>query len=150
MVFDRPSKQPSPRNVWRFRGIIVLIVSRSSSPEVCDVHSRSLEASRSCVGTAERDDILWFRCIFGASRKGPLRARCDYHAASSHESWCCAGGASSQSLAQSDSDSESVTPRRSLAAHSFAYSFRSRPRATTLPNIFSSFCFSMTSAGERP
>ena len=41
------------------------IVSRSSSPEVCHVHSGSLEASRSRVGIAERDDILWFRCIVG-------------------------------------------------------------------------------------
>ena len=32
-------------------------------PEVCDVHSRSLEASRSRVGIAERDDILWLRCV---------------------------------------------------------------------------------------
>jgi len=32
-------------------------------------------------GIAERNDILWFRCVFGASREGPLRARCDHHAA---------------------------------------------------------------------
>jgi len=34
----------------------------------------------------ERDNILWFRCIFGASGKGPLHAKCDHHAAFSHES----------------------------------------------------------------
>ena len=49
----------------------------------CYADTRSLEASRSRVGIAERDDILWFRCIFGASGKGPLRARCDHHAARS-------------------------------------------------------------------
>ena len=68
-----------------FRSIIVVIVSRSSSWEVCHVHSGSLEAGRSRVGIAERDDIFRFRCVFGASRKGPLRARCDHHAARSRE-----------------------------------------------------------------
>jgi hypothetical protein len=33
--------------------------------EVCHVRSGSLEASRSRVRIAERDDILWFRCIVG-------------------------------------------------------------------------------------
>lgn len=33
-----------------------VIVKCSSSPEVCDVHSRSLEAGRSRVGIAEWDD----------------------------------------------------------------------------------------------
>jgi hypothetical protein len=49
-----------------FRSIMMVIVRRSSSPEVCHVHCRSLEASRSRVGLAERDDILWFRCVVGA------------------------------------------------------------------------------------
>jgi hypothetical protein len=80
-------------NVWGFRSIIAVIVRRSSSPEVWHVHSRSLEASRSRVGIAERDDILWFRCIFGASRKGPLRPRCDHRTALIGESGCCASGA---------------------------------------------------------
>ncbi len=53
------------RKVWFFRSIIEVIVSRSSSPEVCHVHSGSLEASRSRVGIAERDDILWLRCVVG-------------------------------------------------------------------------------------
>ncbi len=44
-----------------------------------------MEASRSRVGIAERDDIFWFRCIFGDSRKGPLRSRCDHKAARSRE-----------------------------------------------------------------
>jgi hypothetical protein len=44
--------------------IIAVIVRRSSSPEVCHADSRSLEASRSRVGTAERDDLFWFRCFF--------------------------------------------------------------------------------------
>jgi hypothetical protein len=55
------------RNVpWGSRTIISGIVNCSASPEVCRVHSRSMEASRSGVGIAERDDILWFRCFFGA------------------------------------------------------------------------------------
>jgi len=47
------------------RRIIEVTVSRSSSPEVCHVHSGSLEAGRSRVGIAERHDICWFRCIVG-------------------------------------------------------------------------------------
>ena len=48
--------------------------------------------SFSC-GIAERDDICWVRCIFGASRKGPLRARRDHHAARSRENGYGAIGA---------------------------------------------------------
>lgn len=81
------------KGVWFFRSIIAVIASRSSSPEVCYAHPRSLEASRSRVGIAERDDILWFRCIFGASRKGSLRARCDYLTALVGESGRGASGA---------------------------------------------------------
>jgi hypothetical protein len=36
----------------------LLLGRRSSSPEVCRAHSRSLEASGSRVGIAERDDIF--------------------------------------------------------------------------------------------
>jgi len=49
-----------------FRSIIALIVSRSLSPEVLPCRFSFLEASRSRVGIAERDDILWFRCVVGA------------------------------------------------------------------------------------
>jgi hypothetical protein len=45
------------KSVLGIRSIIFVIVNRSSSAEVCDVHSRSLEASRSRVGIAEWDDI---------------------------------------------------------------------------------------------
>ena len=61
----RNRKRTDEKVRLNFRSIIALIVSRSSSPEVCDVYPRSLEASRSRVGIAERDDILWFRCIVG-------------------------------------------------------------------------------------
>ena len=37
--------------------------------------------------------FCWFRCVFGASRKGPLRARCDHHAARSRENGYGAIGA---------------------------------------------------------
>ena len=57
------------KSVWVFRSIIAVIVSRSSSPEVCDVHSRSLEASRSRVGIAEWDDTGQFCCIFAACKE---------------------------------------------------------------------------------
>jgi len=53
----------------------------------------ALEAGRCRVGIAERDDIVWFCGIFGASRKGPLRARCDHHAAGSRENGCGSIGA---------------------------------------------------------
>ena len=59
----------------------------------CHADSRSLEASRSRVGIAERDDILWLRCIFSASRKGPLRARGDHQAALFRENGWRASGA---------------------------------------------------------
>ena len=55
-------------------------------PEVCHAHSDPFEAGRSRVGIAERDDLPWFRCVVGTGRKRPLRARCDHHAAFSHES----------------------------------------------------------------
>ena len=47
----------SQKKFLGIRSIIFVIVNRSSSAEVCDVHSRSLEASRSRVGIAEWDDI---------------------------------------------------------------------------------------------
>jgi hypothetical protein len=53
----------------------------------------ALEAGRCRGGIAERDDIVWFCGIFGASRKGPLRARCNHHTALIRESGCCASGA---------------------------------------------------------
>src|ERR1039457_2528558 len=81
------------KGVWRFSHYNNGNLSCSSSAEVCHVHSRSLEAGRSSVGIAERDDILWFRCIIGASRKGPLRSGCDHHAAPLGENGCCARGA---------------------------------------------------------
>jgi hypothetical protein len=81
------------KGVWRFSQYNNGNLSRSSSAEVCYVHSRSLEAGRSSVGIAERDDICWIRGVFGASRKGPLRARCDHHAASSRENGYGAIGA---------------------------------------------------------
>ena len=67
-----------------------------------------MEASRSRVGIAERDDIFWFRCIFRASRKRPLRAGCDHHAALLRENGRCANGAI-EALSQSGSHSESLT-----------------------------------------
>ena len=76
-----------------FRSIIMVISAVLSSAEVCHEHSRSLEAGRSSVGIAERDDICWFRCVFGASRQRPLRARYDHHAARSRENGYGAIGA---------------------------------------------------------
>ena len=37
--------------------------------------------------------FCWFRCVFCASGKGPVRARCDHHAARSDENGRCANGA---------------------------------------------------------
>jgi hypothetical protein len=88
-----------------------VIVGRSSSLEVCHVHSRSLEASRSRVGIAERDDICWFRCVFGASRKRPVRAKGEDHAARSREADYGAIGTTTEALQQDGADSESVDLR---------------------------------------
>src|ERR1700722_13074072 len=77
---------------WDFRRIMAVIVSALRPGRFCHVHSHSLEASRSRLGIAERDDTGWFPCIVGASRKGPLRARRDHYAAFSRQSWCCSIG----------------------------------------------------------
>ena len=47
----------SQKKFLGLRSIMFVIVNRFSSAEVCDVHSRSLEARRSRVGIAEWDDI---------------------------------------------------------------------------------------------
>ena len=62
----RNSDKMSTKCLGVFGSIITVTVRRSSSPEVCHVHSGSLEASRSRVGIVERDDILWFRRIVGS------------------------------------------------------------------------------------
>jgi hypothetical protein len=115
----------------------------------CHADSHSLETRRSRVGIVERDDIFWFRCIFGASRKGPLCARCDDHSGTSPENGRCTSGAT-KALPQSASDSESVRARRFFLLICLLSLFGHVLARLALPNIFSSFCFSMTSAGERP
>jgi hypothetical protein len=83
----------------------------------CHANSRSLEAGRYCVGIAERDGFVWVCCIVGASRKGPVRARCNCHSASSRQCRCYTHrAATSQALPQRGSHSESVELRRLIPA----------------------------------
>jgi hypothetical protein len=63
------------------------------------------------MGIAERDDICWFRCVFGASRKRPVRAKCEDHAARNREAEYGAIETTTEALQQDGSAFESVDLR---------------------------------------
>jgi hypothetical protein len=58
-LFDQTARTDQREHLGVGQRVLFVLV------EVCHVGSGSLEASRSRVGIAERDDILWFRCIVG-------------------------------------------------------------------------------------